>query len=145
MSAAEELIRLFPFEATAHLVLARGYEWQEKWESALAECQEADKYKLSQATECLRGSIEAGRKNLTVARKVAAALEAYWQSKPLESILLSTLYCRMGDVRKALIILHAGLDRHDGTVLMAPTHPHMDPARSDPEYARFLQRIGLRS
>jgi tetratricopeptide (TPR) repeat protein len=140
---ALDVVKLFPFEATAHLVLARAYEWAGDWEKGLESCREADKYRVSQAALCLRGSIEAGRGNLGPARAIAENIESYWNTHPFETVLVAALYSRIGDRPKVFALLEAGVARNDGTVLMVPTHPHFDPVRNDSQYRSFLRRIGL--
>ena len=139
---ARELVRLQPFESTSHLALARALEWLQRYAEALQECDEATKLGDPIAARCFRGSIEASRGNLAVARTIANAIRKYWNDHSFETIQLASLYCGLGEHETAVDLLNAGYDREDSTVLAAPTNPYLEPLHDDPGYKRFLDRIG---
>jgi len=141
---ALELIRLQPFEATSHLMLARSFEQQGRYAEALQSCQKAEEYHYSTAALCLRGSIEAVRGRAKTARAIAARVEQYWKTNYFESLLLAALYGRLSEVSRAIDILLAGCDQNDSSVLWAPQHPHLAAIRQDARYPLFLTRIGLK-
>jgi serine/threonine protein kinase len=140
---ALELIRLQPFEATSHLILARSLEQQGRYREALQSCQKAEEYHYSTAALCLRGSIEAAQGNSQTAKTIAAKVQQYWKGNYFESLLLAALYGRIGESPRAIDTLIAGCDRNDSSVLWAPQHPHLAAIHSDPRYQVFLTRIGL--
>jgi serine/threonine protein kinase len=142
---ALELIRLQPFEAASHLMLARSFEQQGRYGEALQSCQKAEQYHYSTTALCLRGSIEAAQGRTKTARAIAAEVEQYWKTNYFESLLLAALYGRLNEASRAIDILLAGCDRNDSSVLWAPQHPHLAAIRQDPRYAVFLTRIGLKS
>ena len=139
---ARELVRLQPFESTSHLALARALEWLHRYAEALHECDEASKLGDPVAARCFRGSIEASRGNLAVARTIASTIRQYWNDHSFETIQVAILYCGLGEHKTAVDLLNAGYDREDSTVLAAPTNPYLEPLRDDPGYKRFLDRIG---
>jgi serine/threonine protein kinase/Tfp pilus assembly protein PilF len=138
---ARELVRLQPFEASSHLALARALEWQGRYEEALGSCAEADKYNNSVTALCFRGSIEAARGNVEAARRIAVRIRQYWTSQPFQTVLLASLYARLGEHAIVVELLNDGYDREDSTVLTCATNPYMDGMREDPDYRRFLTRI----
>ncbi len=142
---ARELVRLQPFEATSHLMLARSLEEQGRYEEALQSCRKAEEYQISVAALCVRGSIEARRGNRKTAKAIALQVEQYWRKNPFDTLLLAALYCRLGDTSRGVDILLAGCDRNDSSVLLAPHHPHLVAIRQDSRYPSFLARIGLSS
>jgi serine/threonine protein kinase len=140
---AREVVRLQPFEASSYLALARALEWQGQFEEALANCDEAVKYQNAEAALCFRGSILAGRGDLKQARAIAAEVESYWRRQPFESVLLASLYARLGDGSKAVDVLNEGYNRNDSTILTAPTSPYFDSMQGDPSFRAFRRRLGL--
>lgn len=140
---ARELIRLHPFEATAYLVLARALEEEGRYEEALEDCLEGEKYRHTEGALCLRGSIEASRGHRDGALIIAGEVEKYWTQNPFESLLLSALYAKLGDHAKAVEVLLEGCKRNDSSVLLAPQHPHLGSLHSEPKYIEFLKCIGL--
>lgn len=139
---AKELVRLQPFEPSSHLALARALECLKRYDEALAECGEAEKYSGSMTSVCFRASIEAARGRWDAARQDADRVRAHWSSHPFQAELLASVYARIGDARQAVGILDQGYDRGDSTVLTAPTTPYFDPLQGDAGYAQFLRRIG---
>jgi Tfp pilus assembly protein PilF len=142
---AKEVVRLQPFEAAAHLILARAFEQAGDYASALRSCDKADEYHHSMGALCVRGSIEAAKGDLPAALKTARDVETYWLNNPFESLLLAALYARIGNPGRSVDILLAGCDRDDSSVLYAPQHPHLNSVRREPKYTEFLARIGLRA
>jgi tetratricopeptide (TPR) repeat protein len=139
---ARELVRLQPFEASSHLALARALEWQGRFQEALAECSEARKYSASVTSLAFRGCIEAALGDLAAARKDAAQVRAYWSSRPFQTMLLASLYCRIGELDTAVEMLNQGYERGDSTILTAPFIPYLDPLKDDAGFIRFLHRLG---
>jgi serine/threonine protein kinase len=143
MTQARELVRLQPFEASAHLILARAFEQTGDYANALRSCDKADEYHHSMGALCVRGSIEAAQGRLEKALKIARDVEKYWKDKPFESLLLAALYARIELLKKSIDILLVGCDRNDSSVLLAAQHPHLISIRHLPGYKAFLTRIGL--
>lgn len=139
---ARELVRLQPFELSSHLALARALECLRRYDEALLECAEAEKYGGGMTSVCFRASIEAARGRWEAARRDAERVRAYWSSHAFESVLLAGVYAQTGDTRQAVDVLNQGYDRGDSTVLTAPATPYFDPLKGDPGYAQFLHRIG---
>lgn len=140
---AKALVRLQPFESTAYLALARALECQARFEDALKACREAAKYRNSMDATCIEGSIRASQGKMEEAKRIASAVERYWNSNPFETVLLAALYCRIGDQAKALALLETGYLRNDSTVLTAPTHPHLAVLKGNTRFRRFLLTIGF--
>jgi serine/threonine protein kinase len=143
MAQARELIRLQPFEAAAHLMLARAFEQTGDYANALRSCEKGDEYHHSMGALCVRGSIMAVQGHFEISLKIARDVEKYWTDKPFESLLLAALYARTGHSEKAIAVLLVGCDRNDSSVLYAPQHPHLISVHSQPQYKTFLARIGL--
>jgi Tfp pilus assembly protein PilF len=142
-SQALELVRLQPFEAASHLMLARSFEQQGRYDDALESCRKAAEFHYSTAALCLQGSIEAARGNLNTAKMIAIKIQDYWEKNSFETLLLSALYCRLGNASAAIVALFGGYDRNDSSVLWAPQHPHLSVIRDEPQYRLFLVKIGL--
>lgn len=139
---ARELVRLKPYESASYVALARALEWIQKYDEALQSCYDIAKYGDPETALCMRGTVEAARGNLEPARAIATQVKEYWKSKPFETNLVASLYCRLGERATAIDLLNEGFDRGDSTVLNAPTNPYFDPLRGEPAYEKFLARIG---
>lgn len=142
LTEARELVRLQPFEAGSHLVLARALEWEKRYDEALRSCDEADRLRSTQTSLCYRSSIEIARGNAAAGRKIADALRRYWDKQPFESALLAALYAQLDDAHAALDILNEGYKREDSTVLTAGCNPYFDGIRKTPAFQDFLKKIG---
>ena len=141
---ANELLRLQPFEAMSHVMLARSLEMDGRYDDALKSCDDADLYGHRAAAVTVRGSIYASRGDVVEARRIAAVVEKAWRENPYtESLLLAGLYCKLGERQKALDVLFGGFERSDPTLLMVPTHPYLKPLEGEPRYREFLRRLGL--
>ena len=144
LNQARELIRLQPYEAGSHLVLARALEWVRRYDEALSACDEADRLKGSETGLCYRAAILAARGDVAQARKIAAGVRDYWSQKPFESALLAGLYAQLGGFSDAMSILNTGYNREDSTVLTVACNPYFDSYQSDERYRLFLRTIGWR-
>lgn len=138
-----ELVRLQPFEAAAHLMLARSLQTQGKYEEALKRCEEAQKYRNSVSVRCVRAMIEADRGDMAAARNTAAELEAYWRSHPFETALLAGLLARVGRVERALDLLEQAYEFNDSSLLSFIHIRYADPLRDQPRFRRLAERLGL--
>jgi serine/threonine protein kinase len=143
LTQAQELVRLQPFEAAAHLMYARALETLGKYNDALESCDKAEQYHHSIGALCVRGSIEASRGNKKIAIRIASDVERYWRANPFESLLLAALHAKTKNGGKSLDVLLEGCARNDSSVLFAPQHPHLNFIRNEARYGEFLTRIGL--
>jgi serine/threonine-protein kinase len=141
---ARDLVRLQPYEASAHLAMARAFELQGRLDDAVHSCDLAAKYNGAPALVlCFRASIEVRRGDLARARQLAARIHTEWQTHPLESILLAALYARLGDAARSFEVLNRGLDRNDSSVLNFLIYPYFSAMREDPRYQAFAQKLGV--
>ncbi len=144
---SQELVRLQPGEVDSHLGLARAMEWLGRFSEGLGECGAADRVapdrKSSIIILCFRGTIEAAQGDLKTARARARAVEDYWQTNPIESNILISLYARLHDYAKVMALVDAALAAGDPNVLICPTNPYLDAMRGMPEYQAFLRQLGF--
>jgi tetratricopeptide (TPR) repeat protein len=143
---AKDLMTLQPDDGASHLTLARALEWQGRYDEALLECAKALNYRMVPASvDCFRATIEASRRNLLAAARLASEVEGYWRKNPFETILLVALYSRLGEIDKAFTILEQGYERYDNSILTAMVNPYLDVLRSDPRWLLFLGKLGLKA
>jgi tetratricopeptide (TPR) repeat protein len=140
---SQELVRLQPSEPSAHLSLARAYEWLKRYNDALKSCAEAAKYGNPETALCFRGTIEAARGNRPAAERIARQIEAYWRQKPFETSVLANLLAKLGQYGKVMDILDLAYERGDGTVLACPTSLYLEPMKSLPRYQAFVRKLGF--
>ena len=143
LDQARELVRLQPYEAGSHLVLARALEWLGRYSEALSSCDEADRLKSSEAGSCYRASILAASGEKIEARRIAERLRQYWREKPFETALLASLFAKIDAFDDAMEILIGGYEREDSTVLTIACSPYFDRFRNESKFKEFLRRIGL--
>lgn len=142
LAQARELVRLQPFEAGSHLILARALEWRREYDEALRSCDQADRLRSTETSLCYRASIEIARGNAATGRDMAETLRRYWMNQPFESALLAAVYAQLNDLQTALEILNQGFEREDSTVLTADSNPYFDAIKATASFQGFLTRIG---
>jgi serine/threonine protein kinase/cytochrome c-type biogenesis protein CcmH/NrfG len=138
-----ELVRLQPFEATAHIMLARSLQIQGRYQEALERCDEAQKYRNTVTVRCVRAMIEADRGNMAAAQNAATELEQYWRQNPFETSLLAGLLVRIGQSERALDLLYAAYDLNDSSILTFVRTRYADPIRDHPRFRQLVKKLRL--
>jgi TolB-like protein/DNA-binding winged helix-turn-helix (wHTH) protein/Tfp pilus assembly protein PilF len=79
------------------------------------------------------------------ARKQLAETEriAETKSKPMPSTFVD-IYLRLGDKEKAFFWLEKVFEERDPAILQFKIEPAYDPLRTDPRYAKLLEKVGLK-
>ena len=139
----EELVRVQPFQGDSHLALARAYERLGKYQQAIAECVEAERYKIDQPQLLSMYSIlNADEGKRQTALGLAKKLEKLWRARPMESLTVAMTFAYLGDAQKAVDFLESGFGREDSAVIKIFEHPILTRFKMTVDILRLSRNLG---
>jgi tetratricopeptide (TPR) repeat protein len=142
LAEAREVVRLQPYEGTAHLTLARALEWSGRYEEALACCVRAESLGSSMAALAARACIMAAAGRQREANNWTDQVYEFWSKTPFETLLLAQLLSRVRGLGEVLTVLDGGYKRGDSTILGAPTSPYFEKWHNEALFQAFVRRLG---
>jgi TolB-like protein/DNA-binding winged helix-turn-helix (wHTH) protein/Flp pilus assembly protein TadD len=128
----------------AHIALGAAFEEQGIWSQAVSEYQKA--VDLSQNNPIALASLGSAYGHLgdrDGARKVIARLQEASKHHYVSAFDMATVFAGIGDQDSAFHWLEKGYAQRESQMAFLSVTRRLDPLRSDPRFARLLQRMGL--
>jgi hypothetical protein len=89
------------------------------------------------------GNVYARMGRISEARSIIARLEVHVKQNGVGRYEIALVYVGLGEIDEAFAWLEKSYDARDKGLTYLKIDPCIDPLRSDPRFARFVQRIGL--
>jgi adenylate cyclase len=141
---AEQTLDLDKTFRHSHLLLARIYEQQGRFDMAIAECRISSPQDDDTSTpSSVLGGIYAATGRKQEALKIVAELTARRASEHFPASYVASIYSRLGDRENAFKWIRTAYNENDSSVLFVRVHPDYDGLRSDPQYSALLQELHL--
>jgi TolB-like protein/tetratricopeptide (TPR) repeat protein len=134
-----------PNYAVAIINVGRAYEEQAMYPQALHAYQSILAFAPTDpALLALVGHLDAVSGHPAEARKIIAQLQQMSTVRYIPSLYVAMVYTGLGDKESAFAWLNKAYDERCEYLVYLPTDPMADPLRSDPRFAEFLERLGLK-
>ena len=89
----------------------------------------------------LKAGLAISQSDASEARRLALEVERMWGSRPVDGLVLTGVYARLGDRDNAFRIVDEAYRRKDNTLLSLATSPWVDSLRADPRFRQWLLRL----
>lgn len=143
VQAFQDALSLRPNWATGHAVLGRVYLLAGRVEEAIKELERAVALSDDEANDrALLATAYAVDGRRDEARMIVVELEGE-QNRFLPTAGIAGVYTALGEYELAIEWLHRALELSDTGLKYLKVDPRFDALRSDPEFTRILERVGL--
>ncbi|NNE98321.1 MAG: protein kinase [Pyrinomonadaceae bacterium] len=141
---AKETLKLDPDYPAAHRLLSLGYQAKGLYEEAISENDRWGELTDNQPeADFCRAQIYAAAGREDEARKLIEPVEEDASSIDNAYRGLALVYSSLGDIDKALEMLHMSCDTKEIALLSIVVDPKLEPVRSDPRFEDILKKLGV--
>jgi TolB-like protein/DNA-binding winged helix-turn-helix (wHTH) protein/Tfp pilus assembly protein PilF len=133
---------LDPNFSMGHWCLGQVYLAKRQYAEATSELLRANELGTTPLIVCDLGCAYAASGKRTEARAILNSLESKSQFSYVSPYLIGSIYSQLGEKDEAFNWLEKAFAQRDGISYLV-ADPMMDPLRSDPRYAHFVQRLNL--
>lgn len=137
-----ELLVAHPNFGFSRYLHARLLKERGRFDEALAELDFSERLQFSNVTTLAeRASVEAWRGNHEGARAALRQLGEIARKQPVDTLLISGVYAKLGDRDTALSWLERGFEQRDNTLLSIATSPLLKPLHGEPRFIALCRRL----
>lgn len=143
LAQSDDLVKLHPLEAQAHLNRARALEQHGRLNEAEQEIRHGEVYGAGDAARSFIATLRVAQGRRTEAETILTELREAWMKKPVETNLLVTVYGALGMAAEAAEAIRTGAARGDATVLATAANPYVRNIAGDQRMQAAFRELGL--
>ena len=142
LKECQQSLVLDPNFSMGHWCLGQVYLAKRQYAEATSELKRANELGTTPLIVCDLGCVYAASGKTTEARAILRSLENKSQINYVSPYLIASIYSQLGEKDEAFNWLQKAYDGRDGISYLV-ADPMMDPLRSDPRFARLIERMRL--